>query len=428
MSSKEKWAEYLHSKDVKRLVIEIRKKYISYGKLSGKIVLKNTTESERKDIGGILGKHYSSVDISINTKDINEAILNNKIYGEVDIKDIIDAYFNEETLTSKQNKANKENDDLAYYNSLKDLLISNNYDKRIIEWLDYSYTSKKQGYSILQKIRKDDKSLIIFNSVCLGINKILNEDINLPIAVFASNISGNPHFLDKVKGQGTSLFTSILAYIYNVSYPTDSSSFYELYQKAGLIKNDIAGNVAIYNIHLLIDDAYHLGAEGCYKYHQTFMLSYNNLNMVKKALSDNNKVYIVENEMVYSYLQKEIKDKNITLICTSGQLSSTASRLIDLLVKGNSKIYYSGDIDPEGIGICDKLWQKYPNNIFPWQMNIAAYNKSMSNEDISSVRLTKLDKVLNPELLKTSKLLKEKKKAGYQENILELYLNDLMSN
>lgn len=428
MSSGQKWAKYLHSKDVKRLVLEIRKKYISYGKLTGKIVLKNTTESERKDIGGILGKHYSTVDISINTKDIEEAIINNKVYGQVDIKDIIDAYFNEETLTSKQNKENKENDDLAYYNSLKDLLIRNNYDEKIIEWLDYSYANKKQGYLILQNIRKDDKSLTIFNNVCLGINKILNEDINLPIAVFASNISGNPHFLDRVGGLGTSLFTSILAYLYTAPYPENSSSFYELYQKAGLIKNDIAGNVAIYNVHLLIDDAYHLGAEACYKYNQTFMLSYNNLNKITKAICANDKVYVVENEMVYSYLQKEIKDKNTALICTSGQLSLTASRLIDLLVKGNNKIYYSGDIDPEGIGICDKLWLKYPNNIFPWQMNIAAYNKSMSNEDISISRLSKLDKVTNPELLKTSKLLKEKKKAGYQENILELYLNDLMSN
>ena len=129
--------------------------------------------------------------------------------------------------------------------------------------------------------------------------------------------------------------------------------------------------------------------------------------------------------MVYSYLQKEIKDKNIALICSSGQLSLTASKLIELLVKGNNKIYYSGDIDPEGIGICDRLWQKYPNNIFPWKMNTNAYNQSVSNEEISNSRISKLNKVINPILIETSKLLKENKKAGYQENIIELYLNDL---
>lgn len=425
MNSGQKWANYLHLKDVNRLMLEIRKKYISYGKLTGKIVLKNTTFDERKDIGSILGKHYSTVDISINTKDIEEAIINNNVYGQVNIKEVIDAYFNENTITSKENKENKENNDLTYYNSLRDIIISNHYNNKIIEWLDYTYTNKKQGYLILQNIRKDNNSLTIFNNVCFGINKILNEDINLPIAVFASNISGNPHFLDKVGGLGASLFTSMLAYIFNVQYPTNSSNWYGLYEKAGLFKNDIAGNVAIYNVHLLKQESFHIGAEGCYKYSETFMLTYSNLSNVEKAICDTNKVYIVENEMVYSYLQKEIKEKNIALICSSGQLSLTASKLIDLLVKGNNKIYYSGDIDPEGIGICDRLWQKYPKNIFPWQMNTNAYNQSKSNEEISNTRISKLEKVINPILIETSKLLKENKKAGYQENIIELYLDDL---
>ncbi len=425
MSSGSKWAKYLHSKDVKRLMLEIRKKYISYGKLTGKIVLKNTTDSERKDIGRILGKHYSTDNISINAKEIEESVLCNNVYGQTQIKEIIDAYFNEDVLTSKQNKENKDSDDLNYYNSLKEILIRNNYNKKLIEWLDYSYKNKKQGYLILQNIRKDKKSLTIFNNVCFGINKIINEEINLPIAVFASSISGNPHFLDKVGGAGASLFTSILAYLYNVQYPTNASSWYELYQKAGLVKNDIAGNVAMYNVHLLIGDTFHLGAEGCYKYKETFMLTYNNLEKAQKAICSNNTVYIVENEMVYSYLQKEIKNKDASLICTSGQLSQTASILIDLLVKSNNKIYYSGDIDPEGICICDKLWQKYPNNIVPWLMNTEAYKLAKSNEDISESRLLMLDNVVNSELVELTKNLKKDKKAAYQENIINLYLDDL---
>ena len=428
MSSGSKWAKYLHSKDAKRLMLEIRKKYISYGRLTGKIVLKNTTDTERKDIGGILGKHYSTSSITINAKEIEESILSNNVYGQAQIKEIIDAYFNENVLTSKQNKQNKDNDDLNYYNYLKEILIQNNYNKKLIDWLDYSYINKKQGYLILQNIKKDSKSLTIFNNVCFGINKIINEDINMPIAVFASSISGNPHFLDKVGGAGASLFTSILAYLYNTQYPINTSSWYELYQKAGLIKNDIAGNVAIYNVHLLIGDTFHLGAEGCYKYKETFMLTYNSLDKAQKAITFNNTVYIVENEMVYSYLQKEIKNKKVALICTSGQLSQTASKLIDLLVKSNNKIYYSGDIDPEGICICDKLWQKHPNNIVPWFMNTEAYKLCMSNEDISASRLSMLDNIINPELLEVSKYLKKDKKAGYQENIIKLYLDVLNTN
>ena len=64
------WAKYLKGKDVKRLMLEVKKKYISYGKLAGKIIIKDTREKERKDIGGIIGKHYYTSTITITAKEI----------------------------------------------------------------------------------------------------------------------------------------------------------------------------------------------------------------------------------------------------------------------------------------------------------------------------------------------------------------------
>ena len=182
-------------------------------------------------------------------------------------------------------------------------------------------------------------------------------------------------------------------------------------EKANLIKDEIAGSLAIFNIHLIIKNTNHQGAEWCYKYKQPFMLAYCNLVNVDKATTDNNLVYVVENEMVFTTLQKEIKDNDIALICTSGQPSLTAQKLIELLVKENNRIFYSGDIDPEGLGICDRLWKKYPNNITPWLMNSNDYLASISNEEVSVQRLSLLDKIENPILKETSILLKENKKV-----------------
>ncbi len=423
MTSNQKWAEYLKNRSFNKLMIELKKKYVSYGKLTGKISIKNISDQERKDISGLLGRHITND--FINAKEIEEAIINNSVYKDADIKGIIDAYFDEEVLTSKEKLEKKNNENDNFYNSLKDIISKNNYDNKITEWLDYSYINKKHGYQIIQNIRKENNNLTTFNCVFKGINKILNEDINLPIALFASDISGNPHFLDK-NSQSSSLFISILAYIFNEEYPNSTTKWYELYQKAGLYKNEIAGNVAIYNVHLLLDDQnYHLGAESCYKYNESFILSQANLKNIKGASTNNNIVYIVENEMVYSFIQNKLKDKNIALICTSGQLSSTATKLIELLINSNTKIYYSGDIDPEGIGICDRLYQKYPNNIIPWHMDKESYLKCISNEDISKSRLSSLNKIENKTLKDTSILLNEKKKAGYQENIIDLYVQDL---
>lgn len=424
MTGSQKWADYLKTKQVKRLMTELKKKWISNGHLTGKITLNNISDEEKRDIEGIMGIHYSN---SLNAKDFESAIIQNPVFGDSDIKEILELYFGAKLITSKEKKLIKKNEDEFFFESLKKILDDINANEQLYNWLIEMQTNKSFGYITLQRLRKTkpNDTLTICTSVFKGINEI-NQNI-YPIAIFASKISGNPHFLDRNSGDGSTLFVSILAYIFEEDYPTDSKSWYELLEKANLIKDEVAGSLAIYNVQLLKDNTAHQGAYWCYKYKQPFMLAYCNLNDIDKATTDNNLVYVVENEMVFTTLQKEIKDRNIALICTSGQLSLTAQKLIELLVKGNNRIFYSGDIDPEGLGICDRLWKKYPNNITPWLMDKNDYLTSISNEEVSNQRLGLLDKIENPILKETSILLKENKKAAYQENMISIFIDQLLS-
>lgn len=424
MTGSQKWAAYLKTKQVKRLMTELKKKWISNGHLTGKITLNNISDEEKRDIEGIMGIHYSN---GLNAKDFESAIIQNSVFGDSDIKEILELYFGTKLITSKEKKLIKKNEDEFFFESLRKILDDINANEQLYNWLIEMQTNKSFGYITLQRLRKTkpNDTLTICTSVFKGINEI-NQNI-YPIAIFASKISGNPHFLDRNSGDGSTLFVSILAYIFKEDYPTDSKLWYELLEKANLIKDEIAGSLAIYNVQLLKDNTAHQGAYWCYKYKQPFMLAYCNLNDIDKATTDNNLVYVVENEMVFTTLQKEIKDRNIALICTSGQLSLTAQKLIELLVKGNNRIFYSGDIDPEGLGICDRLWKKYPNNITPWLMDKNDYLASISNEEVSNQRLTLLDKIENPILKETSILLKENKKAAYQENMISIFIDQLLS-
>lgn len=412
------------TKQVKRLMIELRKKWISNGHLTGKITLNNISDEEKRDIEGIMGIHYSN---SLNAKDFESAIIQNSVFGDSDIKEVLELYFGTKLVTSKEKKLIKKNEDEFFFESLKKILDDINANEQLYNWLIEMQTNKNFGYITLQRLRKTkpNDTLTICTSVFKGINEI-NQNI-YPIAIFASKISGNPHFLDRNSGDGSTLFVSILAYIFKEDYPTDSKSCYELLEKANLIKDEIAGSLAIYNVQLLKNNENHQGAYWCYKYKQPFMLAYCNLSDIDKATTDNNLVYVVENEMVFTTLQKEIKDRNIALICTSGQPSLTAQKLIELLVKGNNRIFYSGDIDPEGLGICDRLWKKYPNNITPWLMDKNDYLASISNEEVSNQRLGLLDKIENPILKETSILLKKNKKAAYQENMISTFIDQLLS-
>lgn len=424
MTGSQKWATYLKTKEVKRLMIELKKKWISNGHLTGKITLNNISDKEKRDIEGIMGIHFSN---SLNAKDFESAITQNPVFGDCDIKEILELYFGTKLITSKEKKLIKKNEDEFFFESLRKILDDINGNEQLYNWLIKMKTNKSFGYITLQRLRKTkpNDTLTICSSVFKGINEI-NQNI-YPIAIFASKISGNPHFLDRNSGDGSTLFVSILAYIFEEDYPADSKSWYELLEKANLIKDEIAGSLAIYNVQLLKDNTAHQGAYWCYKYKQPFMLAYCNLNDIDKGTTDNNIVYVVENEMVFTTLQKEIKDRNIALICTSGQPSLTAQKLIELLVKGNNRIFYSGDIDPEGLGICDRLWKKYPNNITPWLMDKNDYLASISNEKVSNQRLSLLDKIENPILKETSILLKENKKAAYQENMISIFIDQLLS-
>lgn len=424
MTGSQKWAAYLKTKQVKILMTELKKKWVSNGHLTGKITLNNISDEEKRDIEGIMGIHYSN---SLNAKDFESAIIQNSVFGDSDIKEVLELYFGTKLITSKEKKLIKKNEDEFFFESLRKILDDINANEQLYNWLIEMQTNKSFGYITLQRLRKTkpNDTLTICSSVFKGINEI-SQNI-YPIAIFASKISGNPHFLDRNSGDGSTLFVSILAYILKEDYPTDSKSWYELLEKANLIKDEIAGSLAIFNIHLIRNNTNHQGAEWCYKYKQPFMLAYSNLVDIDKATTNNNLVYVVENEMVFTTLQKEIKDSDIALICTSGQPSLTAQKLIELLVKGNNRIFYSGDIDPEGLGICDRLWKKYPNNITPWLMDKNDYLASISNEEVSNQRLTLLDKIENPILKETSILLKENKKAAYQENMISIFIDQLLS-
>ncbi len=137
------------------------------------------------------------------------------------------------------------------------------------------------------------------------------------------------------------------------------------------------------------------------------------------------KAYIVENEMVFSYLLKHLVQKEITLLCTSGQLRSVAVKLIPFLLDSGVEIYYSGDTDPDGICIADRIWKKYGDRIHIWRMAYCDYENSLSGEMVGDIPLKKLDTVQNPILCETVKHVRTKKLAGYQENILNYMLEDM---
>lgn len=424
MKQEERCAAYLRSKDLSIFMRQVRKKWETYGRVTGIVTLKNVSASAREALEGILGKRFQEEDIKVSVKSF-ETALQNSVFENVDFKLVLDAYFGEKVLSTKERQQIKNDEQVAFRKSLFSIVDKTDLSM-VHDWLTSVLENKDAGYYVLLRLMKD-KQMHVFTCVVDGIVQILTkEDLRMPISVFAAEISGNPHFLDR-NNDGAKLLMSFLSFYYHVDVPKDSQSWYMTFACAGLMKDAIAGSVAIYNLHLERNGVFHQGAEACYQYGEPFMLSSANFVGVQRILSQQGIVYVVENEMVFTYLLELIKDTSIALVCTSGQLSTTAQCLIQLMADNQMQIYYSGDIDPEGIGICDRLYAKYPQYIIPWHMDRNAYMLSLSQECISEERLRGLESIMHPILSDTSKALGEIQKAGYQENILQLYERDLVS-
>ena len=108
-------------------------------------------------------------------------------------------------------------------------------------------------------------------------------------------------------------------------------------------------------------------------------------------------------------------------MCMNGQPRLASILVLDLLAKSNVKIYYSGDLDPEGLLIAQKLRQYYRGNFVYWHMKLEDYRKGISQEYISDKRKKILERIKDEELLPVANLMKEYGVASYQENILDKF-------
>lgn len=137
----------------------------------------------------------------------------------------------------------------------------------------------------------------------------------------------------------------------------------ELLQCVGIVPDNISSPVHAFGIRLKKQEIWHPAYEAFCRCREPYVLTMENLKGITEVQPVGTCVYIVENEMVFSYLMEQVQGKNVSLLCTSGQPRYAALKLISLIIQSGIPIYYSGDLDPDGIGIADRLWQRFGNRI-----------------------------------------------------------------
>ena len=109
-------------------------------------------------------------------------------------------------------------------------------------------------------------------------------------------------------------------------------------------------------------------------------------------------------------------------MCTYGQVNLAGILLLNLLSKECKTIYYSGDCDPEGVQIADKLKSRYSEKLELIGFDEKTYYRNLSNVVITRQRLKKLDNIKDEELIKLANCIKECKRASYEELNIDGFL------
>lgn len=430
MNNNEACAEYFRGNSAyRRCFSEFEKKWKAYGRAAGIVTLKNTSEEERRAIGGILGKIFYEDTIRFPFAEFEKGLQCTK-FAPVDFEQVLEAYFGRKMITTQERRREEEREKADFFETVEDYLTEcSGSDSAAVSWLREMFYEKKYGYqTVTREYGKDreqtEKLLKTVGRALFLLENMQETEEEYPLAVFSAEVSGNPHYFDQGTTAGQLLVYGI-CYATEKCYPENAHQWRELLLSNGIVPDNISSIVHIYGLRLQVAGDWHPAYDVFCRRQEPCAATMENLQELTAVQPTGDKVYIVENEMVFSYLLKHLEQKNVTLLCTSGQLRSAAVKLIPFLLDSGAEIYYSGDIDPEGIRIADRLWRKYGERIHVWRMSEEDYEKSLSEEEIGSISMKKLETVENPVLRETAKEIRKRKRAGYQENILKDLLEDM---
>lgn len=415
----EEFCQYLYDNEFSEFMHLWKKQYEKYGTCKGSINLV-LDEINCACISGLLGKDYYGVDCAhITFQQLQKAISNTK-YENCDFNEVLKMYFNHDILT---NKNRQEQEQMRIQNIFKHLLEQEGKSQ---QWIHHIYTDHDSVYVRIVQASKENEQKCI-NTVDV-VMKALNQlpmwqDKKENISIFASLHTKNPHAFDKNTFPYYLLMHGIV-YFLKVDFPKTNLEQNEILYRAGLYQDGISNYCSIARLQALNENYQpHLGWTGFYDSYEALNVNMDNLLHIRSIVYCD-RVYVVENPAVFQALLKMIKKEKIEkigLVCTNGQLNYSAYLLLDILVSSNVETYYSGDMDPEGLLIADKIKQRYPS-IKLWCYDVRHYEISKSKEQAADQRMHMLDALKDETLIRIGKCINENKnRVGYQENMIEEY-------
>lgn len=426
-----------------RLLGEVADKYQSLGHFGGRVQLSGLSTEDCRQLGGFFQKDYEGQKtVTISAAAMEKALADSRFAG-LSWEEILQGYFGEELVGRKERKLQQDAERERYFAEIIETIPESPGSL----WLGQVLQEKGEGYLLLMKHYREQPeklrgSLLLLLQAIPRLPVLAAEGKRYShelLAVFAAETTGDPHFFDAGNlGEQLlvcflkSCFWESLLRNFSDSPYSSSRSLGEmtaleekaaLFYGAGLLKDELSNHVLVYGISGIGKaGVLHRGIFGYLEQCEPLHLTLMTLGKLAQVVPRTGKrVYIVENPAVFAVLVKAWP--NAAIVCGNGQLRLAALVLLDLFDE-DTQFWYAGDYDPEGLLIAQKLKERYGERLRFWQYHREFYEKYRSDVEISDRSLKKLDRIYHEELQDIKQAMRQRRKAAYQETMMEVYLAD----
>ena len=299
---------------------------------------------------------------------------------------------------------------------------------------DYEETPAEAALEPLRSIVKDNGNQELAKwdrTLRLGAeiyNNLPYRSTKMYLAVFAAMLTGNPHAFDIGTADGNFLYQIIQMDLEIRRITVETCAIFPAYKRqksyllAGIMLDDVSNYAMMYQVQAVKEDGtYHKGMAGFLEEQHIVQVPLAVLTEWESLHCPRNEIYIVENPSIFAMLcgKEEANQKGKAYMCMNGQPRLAGLMALDLLAKSETRVYYAGDLDPEGVLIAQKLSQYYKGEFYYWHMEAADYERCKSEEVISPKRLKILERITDERLKPVAALIRKFRTAGYQEMLAE---------
>ena len=397
---------------------KMRGKYESLGHIGGKVVLTGLSLQDKSQLGGFLQKDYTENQSVTISAEAFEICLSKSRFSDISLEELLDAYFGKKLTVKKEERRKKQEERDAFFAEVQ----SGYEDTTGGRWLQNTLKEHTTGYEILQQQYNSAPEILreILKYVFEAVKQLPRMEEKELLPVFAAKLTGDPHYFDASTVAERLLFI-ILSACWQETKDRELSEAErknQIFYRAGILKDDLSNDTLVYGIRAWKHNGnLHKGIEGFFQEREPVRLTLRTIGTFGGVHAEREKIYLFENPAVFSVFVKKYPD--CAAICGNGQPRLATLLLLDFL-KENHSFYYHGDFDPEGLLIAQRLKERYGESICLWNYRADWYERYLSDVNLSEVRMKKLEKVYLPELLEVKMQMQKRKRAAYQEAMLDM--------